>query len=259
MIENILSDLIINKVTGIYTMYSKENESGKRKVRPMWSVTFKYEGETEYICNGKKFISNIHNPVILPKGSSYEWRCTKLGHYCAIEFDSNITHNEIIPFNISSPDKLMKIYKKLEHRQTIKSLTYKLDLMKGTYEALSFLLNSIEKSYIPSKNYEKIQPVLDYIASNYVCNIKNDELAKICSLSTSHFRNLFREITGTSPILYIHSVRINKAKEMLRSDYKNISDIALSLGYPSIYEFSKTFKKHTGVSPTQYIKSGIQF
>jgi len=44
---------------------------------------------------------------------------------------------------------------------------------------------------------------------------------------------------------------------MLKSDYGSISDIAVSLGYSNIYEFSRTFKKHTGLSPTEYLKSNV--
>ncbi|MBR3941740.1 MAG: helix-turn-helix transcriptional regulator, partial [Clostridia bacterium] len=53
-------------------------------------------------------------------------------------------------------------------------------------------------------------------------------------------------------IAYTHNIRIEKAKEMLKSDYGTISDIAQSVGYPSIYDFSRAFKKHTGISPSKY-------
>ena len=46
--------------------------------------------------------------------------------------------------------------------------------------------------------------------------------------------------------------RIKKAKEMLETDYGNIGDIALSLGYKSIYDFSRAFKKRTSLSPSRY-------
>ena len=43
-----------------------------------------------------------------------------------------------------------------------------------------------------------------------------------------------------------------KAKEMLKSDYSSLSDVAYSLGYISLYDFSRDFKKHVGVSPSKY-------
>lgn len=52
---------------------------------------------------------------------------------------------------------------------------------------------------------------------------------------------------------YLHKLRIKKAKEILRSDYESISDIASSLGYADVYDFSRTFKK-VGLSPSQYAK-----
>ena len=95
-------------------------------------------------------------------------------------------------------------------------------------------------------------PAVTYILNNFTKPIKNDELAEICQISTIYFRKLFFEVYGTSPIKYIHNLRIRRAKEILRSDYTSISDVAFSLGYNNIYEFSKDFKKHTGVSPTKF-------
>lgn len=90
--------------------------------------------------------------------------------------------------------------------------------------------------------------------SNIIYNkkIKNDELANISGMSTVYFRKLFREVIGISPIAYVHEVRIKKAKDMLRSDYGNITDIALSLGYSDVHDFSSVFKKIVGVSPSKY-------
>lgn len=49
-------------------------------------------------------------------------------------------------------------------------------------------------------------------------------------------------------------MRIKKAKEMLKSDYGSITGIAESLGYLNIYDFSRNFKNHVGISPSEYTK-----
>ena len=114
------------------------------------------------------------------------------------------------------------------------------------------LARSEKERYLPSEKQMKIAPAIEYISNNYNKNVTNDELAAIVGLSTVYFRKLFTEITGISPIAYLHKLRIEKAKQMLRSDYGSLSDMAQSLGYSSLYDFSRDFKKHTGKPPSKY-------
>ena len=72
-------------------------------------------------------------------------------------------------------------------------------------------------------------------------------------VSTVYFRKLFTQVYGVSPINYVKALRIKKAKEMLRSDYGSLSDVAQSLGYTSLYDFSRDFKKRVGTAPSRYI------
>ena len=87
---------------------------------------------------------------------------------------------------------------------------------------------------------------MNHIINNFTKPIKNEELAALCKISTVYFRKLFFEVYGVSPMQYIQNLRIHRAKEMLRSDYSSITDIAFTLGYNNIYEFSKAFKKYFG-------------
>ena len=52
---------------------------------------------------------------------------------------------------------------------------------------------------------------------------------------------------------YLHMLRMKKAAEMLKTDYDSIDSISISVGYNSIYHFSKMFKKHFGISPSKYV------
>lgn len=255
MEREFLTDLIIKKINLTAAIYNETGSKGKRNNRSCWGVIMKFEGETEYICNGQNYISNKNNMVILPKGSNYEWHCTKSGYFYNIEFDCDKTFDYIFSFSINNSEKILKIFKDLEYKRVLKSPFFELECIKGTYDIILHLLQATPRIYQSPEKSRKIQPAVDYIAQNYNKNITNDELAALTSLSTVYFRKLFTEIYEMSPITYVHTLRIKKAKEMLQSDYGSITDIAQSLGYLNIYDFSRTFKKHTGVSPTNYLKS----
>ena len=255
MNETIFYDLTINKVYSIFTINTEKNKTMRRINRPHWAIILKYEGETIYKNNGKSYISNAKNMIILPKGSNYEWQCTSPGRYYTIEFDCDTVCEELFSFPINSYEKILQLYKDGEYKKNSNKPIYKLELLKTAYSILLLLLKEKHPSYTSLTKRQKIEPAVDFLMKHYNQSIKNEDLAKLTGLSTIYFRKIFTEYFGISPITYLHKLRIKKAKEILRSDYESVSNIAESLGYPDVYDFSRTFKKHVGVSPRQYAKS----
>lgn len=249
---DVLSNLIITKVYSATTMYNEKTSKTKRINRPSWALVIKYEGETIYTSNGNTYLSNAENIIILPKGCSYEWCCTKPGHFSIIEVQSDIECDRIFSINVPNSDKILKAFKELEYKRALKKPMYEIESIKDVYSIILRLFDAAPKKYTPSIKQNKVIKAREYIAQNFNREIKNSDLAEITGLSLVYFRKLFTEVYGISPIAYAHRLRINKAKEMLRSDYGSITDIAQSLGYNNIYDFSRDFKKHTGVAPTKY-------
>lgn len=250
---DILSNLIITKICGATTIHTMQNEKGGYVNRPRWAIIIKYQGETKYICKQKSYVSNINNMIILPKGSTYEWFCVEEGDFCVVEFDCDISCEEIMHFPIKNGMDFVSELKEIEFNNTLRNPFYKVETLRDTYSIILKLIQSASHKYSPGYKYQKISPAVQYIAKNFSKNITNDELAELCGISTVYFRKLFCELYGVSPIAYIRNIRIRKAKEMLKSDYGSITDIASSLGYLNIYDFSRAFKKHSGVSPTKYL------
>ena len=249
---DILSDLVITKVYSVSTFYTPEKTKLKRNDRKRWAVVIKYEGETVYNSNGKRFLSDIDHIVILPKGCSYDWLCTRSGHFSIIEFESEPTFCEPISFSVKNGEKILKMFKDLEYKRNLKRSMVELESIRDTYSILLALEQSVATRYLPTKKQQKIALAVEYIFQHYTENITNDALATITGFSTVYFRKLFTSMMGVSPITYVHRFRIEKAKEMLKSDYGTLSDVAQSLGYSSLYDFSRDFKKHTGVAPSKY-------
>ena len=96
--------------------------------------------------------------------------------------------------------------------------------------------------------------ITDYYEAHITEHIKVEHLCKEFGIGRSHLQRIFREQTGYGAIEYFCQMRISAAKRCIRENRMNLTDTAASLGYTSIYYFSKQFKKITGMSPSQYQK-----
>jgi two-component system response regulator YesN len=102
------------------------------------------------------------------------------------------------------------------------------------------------------KNQQMIQQMKEYIADNYQKGITLSEMARDFNISISYLSSLFHEETGESFSEYLNLLRLNKAKELLKSTDIKIYQIADRLGFNDAYYFSSWFKKQVGASPTTY-------
>ena len=238
---------LINSPVGITTHRHKRNG---------WAIALKLKGKTIYTAGGKTFLSDSLHPVILPKGSNYSWICNEPGECLMFEFDADAEVNTIIPFEISDNSAIVNAFLKIEKSLNKKKPHYRLECYNQLYGILLFLAKSVIKEPAHPKKTKILHPAIKYMSENYFDgNITNTSLAELCGISTVYFRKIFESVYGISPIKYLHNFRIEKAKAILRSDYESIEQVALSVGYNSIYHFSKMFKAYTGTNPSQYGKS----
>ena len=227
-----------------------------RYKRERWALVLKLSGKTIYSIDGAHFVSDKYHPALLPKGCSYSWQCTEPGECIVIEFEAPEEYQKIFSFEITNNSLLTKNFLKVESLSYVQGANYKLECTCLLYEMIHFLLKSLNKEYITSDKKDILRPAIEYIAQNYyVNNITNDYLANLCSISTVYFRKTFEKIYGAPPIKYLNQLRIEKAKSILLSDYDSIGQVAKSIGYNSIYHFSKMFKLYTGQSPSEYTKA----
>ncbi|MBU3114313.1 AraC family transcriptional regulator [Clostridium lacusfryxellense] len=103
-----------------------------------------------------------------------------------------------------------------------------------------------------------ISEVLEYIYKNYMSSITIDFLADLCHLSTTHFRRIFHEIMGASPLEFINSTRIEEACKLLRSTEDSILSISEQVGFHSISSFNRCFAKLIGESPRAWCTRMLQ-
>jgi len=94
-----------------------------------------------------------------------------------------------------------------------------------------------------------------HINDHFMTDFTVEELAKMCGLSLSTFRRLFKAQTGTSPVKYKNNLKLLRAREMLGSGLYNVSEIVEIFGFCDMPYFNKIYKDKFGINPSEEIKS----
>lgn len=111
-----------------------------------------------------------------------------------------------------------------------------------------------DSQLMTAENTLAIAPALDYIEQNYASSFSVEHLANLCHWSPTHFRKIFHEIMGVSPLEYVNNTRIMNACKLLRSTENSILDISESIGFHSVSSFNRFFIKIMKVPPREYRK-----
>lgn len=105
----------------------------------------------------------------------------------------------------------------------------------------------------PTPSQKQIyQDIIDYIHMNLSKNIRISDIATTFGYNEKYISHRFSEITGVPLKQYILRQKIDMANFMLTDSNKSISEISKSLGFPDSHNFARTYKKLTGLSPSEY-------
>ena len=97
----------------------------------------------------------------------------------------------------------------------------------------------------------------EYIASNYHKKMTVEGMAADLYIDRKYLRNLFVKYTGMPTKAYLDAYRMERARELLTLKDTAVALIAQSVGYADAFAFSKAFKKHYGITPSEAKKVSI--
>lgn len=126
-----------------------------------------------------------------------------------------------------------------------------LRLLSTFAEHLATISNSIE-SEATQHEPALVGNAKRYIQDRLQEKISLDEAAQAVNASTRHFCKVFKEATGYTFTDYLARVRVEKAKNLLQNPHLRVSEIAFETGFDSISQFNRSFKRITGLAPTQF-------
>jgi len=142
-------------------------------------------------------------------------------------------------------------FERLYRREGVNELT------EAFTAAIDKLLSHVEAPQVEtSTGTNPLQRAKAYIDENLAEDIKVAEVARRAGVSPSQLQRIFRDAINMTCSTYLTTARMTKAKELIAGTDRPITEIAFEVGYNDSNYFSTAFRKHEGVTPSQYRKQG---
>ena len=192
----------------------------------------------------------------LPKGpvSRYEVDRHEPGECIVVWFltDRPVSDKAFV-VNSADKERIGRLFKRIFSLWISKETGYFhecLSLLYGIFAELE------RPKYASSAHYLKIKPAIEKIHGEFLFTTPSvKELASLCGMREAYFTRLFKECYGTSPKQYLIRLRLDHATELLKTKSYSITAAAELSGFSDVFFFSRQFKSHLGVTPTEFMKN----
>ena len=210
----------------------------------------------------------VSNPNVVTRMVFFTFNAAKLLQCAGISRPENnlLIKNIKIPFNgIFDPneypiitDHVKRIIERCKSSDDFTDMAVAFNIADFliTCQKYQHIFNSFPGEDARKNEYQRIAPAVNRINTELydLSRISEAELAKVCKMSVSNFRRVFKLETGFSPKAYITKARMDYAEYLLKNTNTTITEIAEKLGYNAVCGFNKIFFSVFGMSPSNYRK-----
>jgi len=243
-----------------------------------WELLVQCEGRTNITVGRDNFISVPGNVTIIEPNQLHETRSITDKHkILLLQFESSV----LMPFvDFNGGHKYMpllmnggyRIINRIQEadtcdlQQSAKELLVVEEEKEEGYEfemyakLLHILFTLISNQYllIPQMAEEtknallSIRQAMVYLERNYHEKIVQQDMAKMCFMSSAYFSRQFKKATGLNMVDYINRIRLKEAVRLLMTSRVSISEISSRTGFSTVNYFNRVFKKAYNMSPREY-------
>ncbi len=200
----------------------------------------------------------IVSDIMMPKMDGYEMtrrirQDDKTNHIPIILLTAKSDKDSKLEgLGLGADDYLIKPFDSDELLARIKNLIDTRRKLQEKFSAGTILLEKVDKpkmSYLDEQFMSRIMVVIDEHLSEEEFSI--EEFGKDVGMSRSQIHRKLKALTGKSTSLYLRTVRLAKAKQMIENKIGNISEISYKVGFSSPAYFSRCFKEEFGHAPSE--------
>lgn len=227
-------------------------------------MVFLVSGETELMCDGKRYVLSAGDAAVIFPNHTHSYNdigeCN--GYFIIAKSDclsafgqkyKNLDPESPV-VHLSSAEKITGYFADAAEYfvQKPEFLNEKLNAL--TVLILSELLPKLKFSGEKEVNMDAASDVFAYCNSNFDSDITLDSVARALNISKYHIMRIFREKLDTTFQNYINSLRVDRAKNLLLTTDKSVTEISILSGFNTIRSFNRAFLARNGCSPSDFRK-----
>lgn len=222
------------------------------------------QGEGEIQVGGQRYSPSAHDLVIMPAQVKQSYTtisdATYLKywvHFTAVVGERSLFQLLDTPVVLHlTPDAFIHAQHKMQELRRIhmeRAWTSPLRKRAAMLQLLELYFSclGLQQIQLRSKDADKLNVILAYMAEHIDQRITVQELARQLHLHPNYFITYFREHMGESPIQYMNKMKLEHAKQLLLTGELHIHEVAERVGMDAYY-FSRQFKEFIGFSPSGY-------
>lgn len=265
--NRILQTINIPEIMAYYYSIKSPKYRFKGEKHNLYELTFVDNGTLETRIDGVKYILNSSDLIIYGKNQFHtqavnnDTSCS----YLTIMFDMKCDDDSFIRNKVFHCRK--ELYKAIRTfaKNISSTIPYSENLiLSNLYEIIIRLFQydylEGDDSKLPTElqqhfQDELLEEIIRYIEDKTCSPISIEEICSKFAISRSSLQALFKNNLGTSPKRYINDLKLSKSKQLIKENKYTISEISFMLGFNSINYFSRAFKKHYEIRPSEYAQN----
>jgi AraC-like DNA-binding protein len=225
------------------------------------AFVFIQSGACTYCTDGREMTANAGDVLYLAHNADYDMYVHDGIYryiYCDFEFDSDAPH-ECACFTPEGASHTENLFHKLLHAYRSDSPAALAEMLSILYEIYASVIRSQSGAYIEKAQRNRIEEAKRYVDFHFTDpELCISQVARTAEMSEVYFRRLFKAKYGISPLRYIVSLRLGRARELMKYPFLSLDECAKQSGFSSQQYFCKVFREQIGVTPTDYRKAIIR-
>ncbi len=243
-----MEDFVITRFNSLFKAHDPKGHKTHFKSRKFACFIITLKGKIRFSCDGGEVIASAGHPVFLPKDLTYVNECLETAESLVFNFYTLHSYQHPLALAPVSDALAEEIYERIYAKSFSLSLENTLAVLADLYRLAGKLMEGCGEK---SESHPIIGKATEYMRQYcHSAALTVGEVARHCYISEVYLRQLFERELHTTPFRKLTELRMQKAK-LLIEEKRPLKEVAVSVGYSDVFQFSRAYKRYFGYPPSK--------